>query len=326
MPLDVMHRRLNHTNADLIKKMSKGGSLDVSVIGKITPVCGVCETAKAKRKSIPKNREHEPEELQPFQRVWCDLKGKVGRDFWGNRYICTWTCESTRWSYVSFMTNKSDAKKEYIKFIEWIKLQGFEIEKLNSDSGGECTSSNGKLTVNHNAKVITAFEKISKVNKIQQNFTAPHTPEHNGVSERLNRTLAESGRALLIEAGLAKEFWSLAVKHVVCVKNRLYHSALSQGKSGMSPFQSVFGKSPRFKNLRVFGCDAWKLDHQHRSSSWSRKAKKMMFVGVSDNKKGWVLFDPKSRELVTTYHATFDESTSNRRCALRDFDLRGAKA
>jgi len=326
VPLDVMHRRLNHINVDLIKKMSKGGSLDVSVIGKIDPVCGVCETAKAKRKSVPKHREHEPEELQPFQRVWCDLKGKVDRDFWGNRYICTWTCESTRWSYVSFMTNKSDAKKEYIKFIEWTKLMGFTIEKLNSDSGGEYTSSNGKLTVNHNAKVITAFEQISKANKIQQNFTAPHTPEHNGVSERLNRTLVESGRALLIEAGLAKEFWSLAVKHVVYVKNRLYHSALSQGKSGMSPFQSVFGKSPRFKNLRVFGCDAWKLDHQHRSGSWSRKAKKMMFVGVSENKKGWVLFDPKSRKLVTTYHATFDESMSNRRCALRDFDLRGAKA
>ena len=186
---------------------------------------------------------------------------------------------------MSFMTSKPDAKKECIKFIEWSKLMGFKIEKLNSDSGGEYTSSNGKLTVNHNAKVITAFEQITMANNIQQNFTAPHTPEHNGVSERLNRTLVESGRALLIEAGLAKEFWSLAVKHVVYVKNRLYHSALSQGKSGMSPFQSVFGKSPRFKNLRVFGCDTRKLDHQHRSSSWSRKAEEMMFVGLSGNKK-----------------------------------------
>ena len=124
------------------------------------------------------------------------------------------------------MTNKSDAKKKYIKFIKWTKLQGFKIEKLNSDLGGECTSSNGKLTVNHNAKVITAFEQISKAGNIQQNFTAPHTPVHNGASERLNRALVESGRAVLIEAGLAKEVWGLAVKHVVYVKNRLYHSAL----------------------------------------------------------------------------------------------------
>ena len=75
--------------------------------------------------------------------------------------------------------------------------------------------------------MITEFEQISKANKIQQRFTAPYTPEHNGVSERLNRTLVEAGRALLIDAGLAKEFWSLAVKHVVYVKNRLYQEHLT---------------------------------------------------------------------------------------------------
>ena len=32
VPLDVMHRRLNHSNVDVIKKMAKGGSLDVNVI------------------------------------------------------------------------------------------------------------------------------------------------------------------------------------------------------------------------------------------------------------------------------------------------------
>ena len=223
---------------------------------------------------------------------------------------------------MSFIAKKPDAKAEYKKFLDWVELIGFKVDNLNSDSGGEYTSSNGKLTVNHNAKVITEFEKISKAHKVQQNFTAPYTPEHNGVSERLNRTLVESGRALLIEAGIAKEFWSLAVKHLVYVKNRMYHSALTQGNCGASPYQSVFGKAPRFKQLRVFGCDAWKLDHHHRSGSWKRKAKKMIFVGISENKKGWVLLDPSTRKLTTTYHATFDEDMSNRRCALRDFDLR----
>ena len=77
------------------------------------------------------------------------------------------------------MTNKSDAKEDYIKFIEWTELLGFKIEKLNSDSGGEYTSSNGKLTVNHNAKVITAFEKI--------------TVCQSGCHTRLNITVCQSG-------------------------------------------------------------------------------------------------------------------------------------
>ena len=52
----------------------------------------------------------------------------------------------------------------------------------------------------------------------------------------------------------------------------------------------------------------------------------MIFVGISENKKGWVLLDPSTRKLTTTHHATFDGDMSNRRCALRDFDLRQAKA
>jgi hypothetical protein len=52
----------------------------------------------------------------------------------------------------------------------------------------------------------------------------------------------------------------------------------------------------------------------------------MIYVGISPNRKGWVLFDPATRKTSTTYHCTFDEDMSNRRCALRDFDLRQRKA
>ena len=52
----------------------------------------------------------------------------------------------------------------------------------------------------------------------------------------------------------------------------------------------------------------------------------MILVGMSSNRKGWVLFDPKTRKTTTTFHASFDEDMVNRRCALRDFDLRQHKA
>jgi hypothetical protein len=78
--------------------------------------------------------------------------------------------------------------------------------------------------------------------------------------------------------------------------------------------------------LRVWGCDAYKLDPLYKSSTFGRKAQKMIFVGMSPNRKGWVLFDPKTRKTTTTYHASFAEDMVNRRCALRDFDLRQHKA
>ena len=37
------------------------------------------------------------------------------------------------------------------------------------------------------------------------------------------------------------------------------------------------------------------------------------------------IIDPKTRKLSTSYHETFDEDMTSRRCALRDFDLRQTK-
>ena len=70
----------------------------------------------------------------------------------------------------------------------------------------------------------------------------------------------------------------------------------------------------------------WALDHSHRSGSFKQKARKGIFVGISANRKGWIIFDPKTRKCYTTFHASFDESLDGRRCALRDFDLRECKA
>ena len=128
------------------------------------------------------------------------------------------------------------------------------------------------------------------------------------MSERLNRTLVESGRSLPIHAGAGAELWSLAVAHAVFIKNRVWHSRHQISENvGASPYQALYGATPRTTNLRVRGCDAWEFDHGHRSSPWARKASKQIFVGLSAKRKGWVLLDPKTRKLSTSYHVTFDE-------------------
>ena len=320
IPLMLLHRRLGHWNENMIQKMVKHRAVDYTLTDTARCVCDVCRVAKATRRTVPREREELAEQDKPFQRVWTDLKGKVSKDFFGNQYMVTFTCEVTRWTCVYFAKTKSDVKKSYREFLQWVALRGHKVELLNSDGGGEYTAS-------ENARVISEFEKISLEHGVTQNFTSAHTPEMNGVSERLNRTIVEHTRALLIEAGLSREFWSLAAKHVVYLRNRLWHTKLTSSVVvGASPFQKVYGKAPKLANLRVWGSDSWKFDHMYRSSSFARKAKKMIFVGVSPNRKGWVLFDPATRKTSTTYHCTFDEDMGRRRCALRDFDLRQRKA
>ena len=73
------------------------------------------------------------------------------------------------------------------KFVEWKsfveKSSGYQVKKLRTDNGGEYTS--------------TEFENFLKMEGIEHQYTIPKTPEQNGVSERMNRTLVETIRSML---------------------------------------------------------------------------------------------------------------------------------
>jgi len=46
---------------------------------------------------------------------------------------------------------------------------------------------------------------------IERHFTVRETSQHNGVTERFNRTLLEKIRCLLSNSGLSKTFWAEAM-------------------------------------------------------------------------------------------------------------------
>ncbi|KAD4385702.1 hypothetical protein E3N88_25871 [Mikania micrantha] len=56
---------------------------------------------------------------------------------------------------------------------------------------------------------------------IQQQFSAPYEPQMNGVAERKNRTLIESGRTMLADSKLPITFWSEAVSTACFTLNRV---------------------------------------------------------------------------------------------------------
>ncbi len=108
-----------------------------------------------------------------------------------------------------------------------------KVKTLCSDNGGEYTSKK--------------FEAYLKSEGIRHECTIPKTPEQNGVAERLNRTLDESSRSMLLDAKLSQKFWAEAVSTVVYLKNR----------EGMTPYEAWHGEKPKVDHLRVFGCDAY---------------------------------------------------------------------
>ena len=70
------------------------------------------------------------------------------------------------------------------------------------------------------------FEEFCKKCGIARKNTNPYTPKHNGVAERMNRTLMEKSRSMLNGVGLGQEFWVEAMGTTCYLVNRSPSSAL----------------------------------------------------------------------------------------------------
>ena len=71
-----------------------------------------------------------------------------------------------------------------------------KIKILQSDNGGEYTSEE--------------FSNYLKEKGIQHQLSVPRTRQQNG-AERMNRTIQETARSMMYNAGQDKKFWAEAV-------------------------------------------------------------------------------------------------------------------
>ncbi|CAI7839976.1 unnamed protein product [Closterium sp. NIES-53] len=102
--------------------------------------------------------------------------------------------------------------------------------------------------------------------------------------ERANRTITETARGLLIEAGLPDYFWPDAVRSACVAKNR----ALAHvGADKWVPYVDWIGRKPKVDMLRVFGCMCMALVPKHlRHNKLGAKAIWVVRLGMAQNSKG----------------------------------------
>ena len=89
------------------------------------------------------------------------------------------------------------------------------------------------------------FTQFCADREILHQFTNPYTPQQNGISERLNRTLIESAKSMLYHVKMPLNFWAKAVNTAVYLHNRSPTNALKD----KTPFECWFGKKPNVSNL-----------------------------------------------------------------------------
>ncbi|GKA76990.1 putative RNA-directed DNA polymerase [Tanacetum coccineum] len=163
------------------------------------------------------------------------ISGKMARKPFphqGANYFITFTDDVSRYGFVYLMKHKYEVFETFKVFQNEVEKQfGKKIMAIRSDRGGEYLSHE---FVNH-----------MKSYGIVYQLTPPYTPQHNGVSERRNRTLLDMVRSMMNLTTLPKSFWGYALKTAARILNMV-----PTKKVDRMPYEIWHGKAPNLSYLR----------------------------------------------------------------------------
>ena len=208
----------------------------------------------------------------------------------GYEYFVTFTDDNTHMTSVHLMKKKSEILQHF-KAYHAMATSHFNrpMARVRCDNVGEYMSKE--------------FKRFCAEKGIVIEYTTPYTPQLNGVSERLNRTLCERAKAMVAEAKLDRSFWGEALLTANFITNRSPTVALDR----KTPYEVWFGKKPDVSALRVFGCKAYALVPSEKRKKLDDTGTLCYMIGYALN--GCRLWNLKTKKVICSRHVRFDEST-----------------
>ncbi|GJZ27600.1 retrotransposon protein, putative, ty1-copia subclass [Tanacetum coccineum] len=107
------------------------------------------------------------------------------------------------------------------------------------------------LTIEEANILVKSLKIILKACGIVQQLTPPHTPQHNGMSKRRNRTLLYIVRLMMNLTTLPLSFWDYALESATRILNMV-----ATKKVDKKPYELWYGKVPNLSYLKVWGYEA----------------------------------------------------------------------
>lgn len=219
----------------------------------------------------------------------------------GNRLFVTFIDDHSGWCEVKFINHKDRILDEFEKYRALIETQsGRKVKCIQSDNGREYVNKR--------------FDEFLQKHGITRRLTIPYNPEQNGIAERRNRTLMETARCLLISSGMPSSLWAEAVNTANFIRNRCPTSKLK----GKTPYEAQYGKPPDVSHFRPFGCEVHILDQTSNKSKLTPRSKKGIFVGYSQESKGYRIWIPSEKKLQISRDIKFLQGISDRPSDLAD--------
>ena len=226
---------------------------------------------------------------KPLEVIYSDVWSSPILSKDGFKYYVLFVDHFTKYMWLYPLKQKSDVHAVFVRFKTLVeKFFKTPIISLYSDNGGE----------------YIALRHTLAQHGISHFTTPPHTPEHNGVSERRHRHIVETGLSLLTHASLPLTFWSYAFTTAVYLINRMPTPILDM----LSPFQKIFGSCPSYAKLRVFGCLCYPWLRPYNSHKLESRSKACIFIGYSLTQSAYHCLDPITDRIFVSRHVNFVES------------------
>ncbi|GJR66211.1 retrovirus-related pol polyprotein from transposon TNT 1-94 [Tanacetum coccineum] len=212
----------------------------------------------------------------------------------GKKYILVIVDDYSRFTWVKFLRSKDETPEVVIKFLKQIQVGlNKTIRYIRTDNGTEFVN-----------KDLTAYyERVG----IFHQKTVPRTPQQNGVVERRNRTLVEAARTMLIFSKALMFLWAEAVATACYTQNRsLIHTLHNK-----TPYELVHDKKPDLTFFRVFGALCYPTNDSEDLGKLQPTADIGIFVGYAPSRKGYRIYNKRTRRIMETIHVQFDELTEH---------------
>ena len=144
---------------------------------------------------------------------------------------------------------------------------------------------------------------------IKHEFSAPYTPQQNGVVERKNKTLLDMAMTMLGEFKTPERFWTEAVSTACHAINRVYLHRLLKKTS----YELLTGNKPNVSYFRVFGSKCYILVKKGRNSKFAPKAVEGFLLGYDSNTKAYRVFNKSSGLVEVSSDVVFDDTNGSPR-------------
>ncbi|GJS09992.1 putative ribonuclease H-like domain-containing protein [Tanacetum coccineum] len=287
----LWHRRLNHLNFGTINDLARKDLVRGLPRLKFEKdhLCSACQLGKSKKFSHrPKSENTNMEVLHTLH---MDLCGPMRvQSIKGKKYILVIVDDYSRFTWVKFLRSKDETPEFVTNFLKQIQVGlNKTVRFIRTDNGTEFV----------NQVMSEYYEGVG----IFHQKSVPRTPQQNGVVERRNRTLVEAARTMMIFSKAPMFLWAEAVATACYTQNR----SLIHTRHNKTPYELVHDKKPDLTFFRVFGALCYPANDSENLGKFQAKADIGIFVGYAPSRKGYRIYNKRTRRLMETIHVTFDE-------------------